>query len=151
VAWYFDDDAAVGRLRNCLQAWRGTPYRHGCAVRRKGADCIHFVTAVLHEVGVTPNRLPVPDYPKDWHLHNEDSWLLAGVRKHVPAKEVLPEMPFMAGDILLFHVGRTTAHAGISLDGKVWHSLLGHGVVGTDRAALAKRMKLTHRFRAVKK
>jgi NlpC/P60 family putative phage cell wall peptidase len=123
---YFYDQEKLQELRTECAAWLGTPYRHRSSRKGLGCDCIGFVVGVLTGIGYK-KRWKMPDYPKDWHLHNVESILLQEVSSQMKHEKVSIDDP-QDGDILLFRFGKTTSHAGIVLDGWIWHSVIGIGV-----------------------
>jgi cell wall-associated NlpC family hydrolase len=130
---YFDDLTALARLRAELARWRGTPFRHAAAVRGGGVDCIHFVTETLIEIEALPAsiRRAVPDYPRDWHVHQERELLLENIPTRWFAPVCLDEI--RSGDLLIFRFGKCASHAALIFDGNLWHSIVRLGVV-TSRA-----------------
>lgn len=147
--YFFEDEEKVAELGRRLEEWRGTPYRHHCGVKGLGADCIHFVCRVLEEMGIIKWRKNlVPDYPRDWHLHNTRELLMENLIKEVPGEKVgLDDL--RDGDIILSHYGQAASHAGIYYQGYVWQALDGVGVIKihiSDRAA-KRQMKYAYRIK----
>lgn len=93
----------------------------------KGVDCVHFVAAVLAEAGLVEPFDRLPSYPKTWGLTSPENVLGIGLQKTLHCKRV----PFdqmgglMPGDIVIFKAGRQSNHAGIFVDGRVWHVMTG--------------------------
>ena len=170
---FFDDEKNVEKLRAIIAEWEGTPYRHRCGVKNKGADCIHFVVKVLVELGVlTWRENLVPDYPRDWHLHNTRDLLLEHLALRVPGalyllaplteekiievevltgkripREVRDVSQLKNGDIVLMHYGHAASHAGIYLDSYLWQSLAGAGVCRIHISDRAQRRGLRYYYR----
>lgn len=102
-----------------LQSWLGTPWRHHCQVRRLGADCIGMVYGVLVATGaIAP--IALPDYPRDWHLHNDDELLVEGLRG-LPETVEITDGSLMDGDVAVYRYGKAGSHAGIYFDRGVYH------------------------------
>lgn len=126
---YFESLARQNDLRKILTSWEGTPFRHWCGVKGEGCDCIHFVTRVLEEVGYLMTGLvKIPWYPADWHLHNEEELLLAGLEKYLKYDNVGCSNP-INGDILLFNFGKTNSHTAFFMDDHLYHAVFGIGVL----------------------
>lgn len=120
MEYLFDSKESIARLREELESWENTPFRHLCGVKGMGCDCIHFVVRIIETFGLGPFK--VPEYPKDWHLHRSEELLKRGLTSQVPHIEINPFDP-KDGDILLFKFGRVCSHAGIFCDENVWQSL----------------------------
>lgn len=132
MEYYFDDLEEQKRLKIILDEWVGTPFRHHCGVKGMGCDCIHFVGRVLEETGVLIwKKGMVPDYPRDWHLHNTREALQVGILEYLNVEEVSAKK-VMNGDIILSHYGMAASHSGIFYDKHVYQSLNGVGVVSLD-------------------
>ncbi len=104
------------------------------------------MVGVLTGVGYK-SKWKMPDYPKDWHLHNVESLLLNEVSAQMTHEKVSID-DTQDGDILLYHFGRTTSHAGIVLDGFIYHSVIGIGVerFGLDDKTWTKRKRYNLRL-----
>lgn len=131
MKYFFEDAANESRLKDVLDSWEGTPFRHWAGVKGMGCDCIHFVGRVLEELGITTRaggvKYQIPRYSRDWHLHKEHQLLLEGVLKQIPV-DVIDSDDHMNGDILLFRFGRAVAHSAFYFDNFLYHSLSGIGV-----------------------
>jgi len=99
--------------------WIGTPYIPSGRVKGKngGCDCLTFVAGVYENAGVI-DRLPIPHYPPDWHMHNEAELYLVG-------KDDCPGMlnfcneiegPPQPADIMLLQFGMCYSHAAIVVE-----------------------------------
>lgn len=89
------------------EAWLGTPFAHRQRSLGAGVDCVQLLIAVYEAVGLVRD-VALPKYPPDWFLHQHDERYLEGIRR-VAVSVDRPE----PGDIALFRVGRSVAHAGI--------------------------------------
>lgn len=69
----------------------------------------------------------IPDYSRDWHLHNTRELLCEAIEKELKVEKMSLETP-MNGDIICSHFGQASSHAGIYFDGYVYQSLDGIGV-----------------------
>jgi hypothetical protein len=84
VKYYFEEIEKQKQLKKILDEWLNTPFRHHCGVKGLGCDCIHFVACVLDELGILIlTKKTIPDYPKDWHLHNTRELLEEGIIKNL--------------------------------------------------------------------
>jgi len=121
--YYFEDPEKQSKLKDVLESWLGTPFRHWSGVKGLGCDCIHFVTGVMTEMGIVhENGYEIQRYARDWHIHNEEELLLEGVRWQFNAEEVSISSP-ANGDIFLFQFGRTCSHAGIYCDDHIYQAI----------------------------
>lgn len=146
--YYFDDVEKQKELKKILDEWIGTPFRHHCGVKGLGCDCIHFVVHVFSEMELLMiTKKTIPDYAKDWHLHNTRELLEEGILRHFKVEKVaLPNL--MNGDIICSHFGKAASHVGIFFDGYVYQALKSAGVcrINFDHEKLKKRMKFVYRI-----
>lgn len=144
---YFEDIENQKRLKIIIEEWVGTPFRHHCGVKGKGCDCIHFVAKVFEELGLlTLNRRNVPNYPKDWHLHNTRELLSEAIEKYLKVKKVkLTDLK--NGDIVLSHYGKASSHAAIYFDNYMYQAINNVGVrkINFKDDKFKKRMKFAYR------
>ena len=128
---YYKSGEKQAELMNYLYSWIDTPFRHHCSVKKEGVDCIRFVAKILEETGVK-RKINIPDYPRDWHMHTNDSSLVFGLVQRIPCFNVWSidrfEQP-INGDILLYKSGKAVSHAGIYFDEYVFQSLYPAGVI----------------------
>lgn len=128
---YYKSGKRQANLINVLHEWLDTPFRHHCAVRKEGVDCIRFVSKVLEKTGVK-EKILIPDYSRDWHMHTNDSLLVVGLVSRIPCYNIWAlsrsELP-VNGDILLYKSGKAVSHAGIYFDERVYQSLYPAGVI----------------------
>lgn len=146
MKYYFENIDNQSCLEGILNEWLGTPFRHHCGVKGLGCDCIHFVARVFEELGLLKN-VEIPDYPKDWHLHNTRELLEEGLFKFLNVTEVgLNNL--LNGDIILSHYGKAASHAGIYYAGYVYQALNGVGVcrINFNDRKFKKRMKFVFRI-----
>ena len=114
------DRYALFRQRG-RESWLGTPYRHLQRCRGRGADCTLFVGQALLDAGLL-TRLEYDYYPRDWHEHTRDEYVLEASHRHMrdylrPGLEMasLPVgTPLLRGDWLAFSTTerRVTNHCG---------------------------------------
>lgn len=144
--YYFDDLKRQKELKGILDEWLDTPFRHHCGVKGLGCDCIHFVARVFEELGVLCN-VTIPNYSKDWHLHNTRELLEEGIFRHLKVKKVALSNP-MNGDIICSHFGKAASHAGVFFDGYVYQALNGIGVrkINFSDKKFRARMKFVYRI-----
>lgn len=126
--YYFEDKDKQQKLKKILDSWLSTPFRHHTGVKGAGCDCIHFVIRVYEEMGILKCECNfVPDYPKDWHLHNTRELLAEGIEKKLKVQKVSLDV-LKNGDIILSHYGKAASHASIYFDRYVYHSVTNIGV-----------------------
>jgi len=122
---FFDDKQE--KLQQELESWVDTPFRHKQGIKGTGVDCIHLVARVLESFGFGPFR--IPDYARDWHLHRTSGMLMNEVAAQIPNTSEVSIDDVKNGDIVFYHVGKDTAHAGIYFGGYIYHAISGIGVV----------------------
>lgn len=148
MSYYFEDKECQESLRVILEEWLDTPFRHHCGVKGLGCDCIHFVARVYEEMGLLAiTKESIPDYPRDWHLHNTRELLEEGVLKALNVEKVdLNDL--VRGDIVFSHYGKAASHVGVYFDGYVYQALDGIGVrkINFNDKMLRKRMKFAYRM-----
>ena len=146
--YYFDDVNKQNELKKVLDEWIGTPFRHRVAVKNLGCDCIHFVGAVLHEMGILDfSKVKIPDYAPDWHLHHTRQLLLEEINKAIKVERVSLSK-LRNGDIVLSHFGKAASHASIYFGGQLYHALNNIGVVNEEihNSAVSKNLKYALRL-----
>jgi cell wall-associated NlpC family hydrolase len=123
--YFFDDPDNQRDLKRILDEWLDTPYRHRCGVKGLGTDCIHFVARVLEEVGLLKWRKNlIPNYSRDWHLHNEKSLLMEGFEKEFEGNyEKIGLNALKNGDIPVAFYGKAISHAGFYFDGYIYQAI----------------------------
>jgi len=124
--YYFESIQKQYELKQILDSWIGTPYRHWCGVKGQGADCIHFVARVFEEIGIK-EKFKIERYAPDWHLHNTNEKLLNGIFEQLKVEDVGYENP-ISGDVILFHFGKASSHAAVYFDGYIYQAINGIGV-----------------------
>jgi cell wall-associated NlpC family hydrolase len=149
VEYYFTDKEKQKELKTILESWLNTPYKHHTGVKGMGCDCIHFVGCVMEEMGLLNfDRKSVPQYPRDWHLHNTREILSEGIEARLNVEKLNINDKLINGDIILSHYGKASSHAGIFFDNYVYQALDGIGVrkiIFTDQK-FKKQMKFFYRI-----
>jgi cell wall-associated NlpC family hydrolase len=104
-----DNAAERAAVVAAARAWIGTPYHHAADVRgpRGGVDCAMLLVRVYCDLGLVQQFDPRP-YTRDWMMHRSEERYLGFLLAR--SREV--DEP-LAGDIVLFKVGRCYAHGGI--------------------------------------
>ena len=140
--------------RDALQAF--------AAVQGRGADCTLFVGQALLDAGLL-TRLEYDYYPRDWHEHTRDEYVLEASHRHMrdylrPGLEMasLPVgTPLLRGDWLAFSTTerRVTNHCGLAwpcADGgfQMLHAINDRGVSFTPLGNWWLR-RMTRHFRIV--
>ena len=121
MKYFNESEENLRKLKQSLDEWKGTPYKHWCGVKGQGCDCIHFVARVYEEMGYGP--FDIKPYPRDWNLHNEEELLFNGILKQLPC-DVLPiDIPLQNGDVILYKFGKTISHSGIYFNEEVYQAL----------------------------
>jgi len=162
MEYFFDDKEKQKELKEILDSWIDppTPFRHQCGVKGLGCDCAYFMARVFEEIGVLQWRKNLmPDYPKDWHLHNTRELLKETFEKEFNADSIGQFKDgffkfkagfdsFFNGDVILLHYGKAASHIGIFYDGYLYQAI---EMVGVCRASaheksLKKRMRFAYRI-----
>ena len=151
MSYYFEDPEKQARLKTILESWVGTPYRHASCVKGLGCDCIHFIIGVFKEFGIVKIDLKkIPNYPRDWHLHNTRELLSESIEKMdhgVSVTKVGVDNP-VNGDVLLSHYGKAASHAAIFFDDYIYQSIANIGVckISFSDKVFRKQMKFAYRI-----
>lgn len=150
MKYYFEDQERDMELKRILDEWVGTPFKHHCGVKKLGCDCVHFSIKVFEELGlITLRKGMVPDYPRDWHLHNTREPLYEAILKHLNVDLIeMNSNTLMNGDIILSHYGKASSHVGIYYDEHVYQALDRIGVrrIHFDDQKFKKQMKFVFRI-----
>ena len=146
--FYFERAEQQKQLKQILDSWLNphTPFRHHCGVKGLGCDCIHFIVRVYEEMGLLTG-VTIPDYPKDWHLHNTRELLAEGIKRELNV-EVVKLGHLRNGDIILFHYGKAASHGGVYFDGYVYQALNNVGVckINFNDKKFKNRMRFIYRI-----
>lgn len=151
MKWFFASQENQDKLIAEIKEWRGTPFRHFCAVKKAGADCIHFALTVYQNVGAVKDALHyVHWYSHDWCHHTKEQKLYDGLTKHPSFVEINYNHP-ENGDLILYQFGLAASHCGIYFDGSVHQSI---NQIGVNRMyykdpAWARRRKFGFRIKNV--
>jgi len=125
---YFETRERQKILKEELESWLDTPWRHRCMVKGRGCDCIGLVAGVLICVGfLRPDEIDLPPYPPDWHLHKEHLELINWFKSRPDVMEV--KRPLQNGDIPLFQYGKSPSHAGFFYEKSIYHSVTRRRVI----------------------
>ena len=122
MKYYFETEERQKQLGKIINSWLGTPFRHRCAVKGMGADCLGFVVGVLKELGILRQDFIVPEYAPDWPLHKSNELLLSGMKKTLNI-EIVKLEDIMNGDLCLYRFGKASSHIGIYYDNYLYHSI----------------------------
>lgn len=148
MEYFFDDKEKQKELKKILDEWMKTPFRHQCGVKGLGCDCAYFVARVFEEIGILRWRKNLmPDYPKDWHLHNTRELLKETIEKEFRCERIGLDS-FLNGDVILSHYGKAASHVGIFFDGYLYRALERVGVcrASAHEKGLRKRMRFAYRI-----
>jgi cell wall-associated NlpC family hydrolase len=157
--YVFDDPEKVAQLGVVLREWEGTPYRYFCGVKGKGSDCVHFILQVLTELSIIKwKKGMVPQYPRDWNLHNTRELMLEGMLKLIPGELVEVDLLDIRnngdietylrnGDIILSFFGKAASHVAFYYQNYFWHSLGGVGVIKVHSSDRAIRRQIKYVYR----
>ena len=149
MSYYFEDIEKQHQLKKILDEWLNTPFRHHCGVKGLGTDCIHFVMRVFEELGVLQWRKDlIPDYPRDWHLHNTRELLCEAIERESNAEKIDLDQP-LNGDIFLSHYGKASSHAAIYFDNYLYQAIDRIGVrkIHMEDPVFSRQIKYVYRIR----
>lgn len=146
MMYYFADVEKQKQLEKILTKWLDTPFRHHCGVKDLGCDCIHFVARVCEEMNLLTDVI-IPDYPRDWHLHNTRELLEEGIIDNLNVEKI-NSSESANGDIITSHFGKAASHAGFYFDGYVYQALTDIGVrkINFNDKKFKKRMRFAYRI-----
>ena len=133
----------VYALRREALSWRGTPFRQGGRVKGPlgGIDCVGFVLACYAAAGfIAPGDVTVPPYDVDHYEHSDvsqlEEWFRApAVRARMPRRD--EDDSRHTGDLVFIRHRRAVHHCGLWIEGLVWHTMRGHGVLAMRPETLA--------------
>lgn len=119
------------RVVACARGWLGTPYHPEARVKGAGVDCLTLLAEVFAEAGLI-DRVCIPHYPRDWHLHRSAERYLQGLLRYAGEIDGQPQ----AGDVVLWRFGRCFSHGAIVVEWPtVIHAYVGRGCVLEDAEA----------------
>jgi cell wall-associated NlpC family hydrolase len=135
----FHADEDWQRVAVIAESWLDTPYRHLQHCKGRGADCTLFLGDVLVEAGYLA-ELEYDYYPRDWHLHTDDEFVLESALRHwrehmcpgygvgeFDPRQITPER----GDMVAFSTTKrgVSNHVGLVWgDGTMIHAIIHRGV-----------------------
>jgi cell wall-associated NlpC family hydrolase len=90
--------------------WLGTPFRDQADVKGGGVDCAMLLVRAAVDTGLVPPFDPRP-YAPQWHLHRDEEKFLNIVSQLGTEVQRDP----IAGDVIVYRVGRCFSHGGIVL------------------------------------
>lgn len=135
----FDNPYLAQRLRIELESWLGTPFRHFCRQKGRGADCALFACQALVNARFV-REVQQAYYSRDWHEMTTQEMWLENVQRHMSdllmpgfiaqRHDAPAEMRF--GDWCGFSLSPTgvTNHSGIYFgNGRLIHCINKRGVV----------------------
>lgn len=148
--YYFEDKERQQKLHTILEEWIGTPFRHKCGVKGLGCDCIHFVIRVLEQFElVNMSRINIPNYPRDWHMHNTREILKESLEHYLNCDKINVFGQHLAGDLILSHYGKASSHIGIYYNDYVYQSITRGGVkkIRFSDRVFKRQMKYSYRIK----
>lgn len=145
---YFESAERQKLLKESLDSWMGTSFRHHCGVKGQGTDCIHFAAHVVREVGILAwHKNIIPNYSKDWFMHDTKELLKEGIERNFNVKRIR-FLKMKNGDIILSNFGKASSHVGFYFDGYVYQALNKVGVckIRFTNKSFRRRMKFAYRL-----
>ena len=138
---FFASKERQEKLVEKAREWLGTPYRHCCKVKGRGADCALLVVGVYEELEIIDNYKS-SYYPADWHINGDTELFLEKMQRFSEVLDVVPNQyslekvaelsQFKIGDWLVASLNSKglSNHSAIYIgDGKIIHSLNNIGVI----------------------
>lgn len=130
--------------------WAGTPHMNRISVPGQGIDCIRFVFEVVIAAGIL-ERFDLPCYRESLGILRASNVMEALMREYgnsepvdLSGRDAVHEF----GDVAIFQCGAQSNHAGIVVDGAVWH-VPGKGRVGPEAwVNVAPKLQRLMRFTA---
>lgn len=152
---YFSTAARVDKFRNILFSWVGTSFRHGMALKNRGADCSLFIGACCLEAGLI-REISHKYYPRDWHIHGETEVFLSYLEENqrnltsgLQLQEISKDSEKKFGDWLVFTMSqkRLSNHSAVFLTGnKMIHSAEKVGVCEAQVDGYEKHLSKVYRL-----
>ena len=141
------NDALRARVITEALEWIGTPYVDHARVkgRNGGADCLTFIAGVYESAGVI-DRLAIPHYAHDWHLHSDDEHYLNGKDGGPGMLHFCEEIegPPLPADIAMWKFGLSFSHSSIVIKWPlIIHTVRNRGV-GRDDAERRTILRMIH-------
>lgn len=136
------------RIVFAARSWIGTPYRHQCAQKGAGCDCLGLLRGIWREV-MGPEPETVPDYSMDWSEAQGEERLWAAAARNLVPMALHAGAP---GDVILFRMRSNSVakHLGIiamtGTDPTFIHAYSGRGVV-ESRLSMPWRRRVVARFK----
>lgn len=93
--------------------WVGTPWHHNQRCKGVGVDCVQFIAAIAHDVGVDIGRI------ENYYRTPEGNSLIASMQSLEGLREVSVIEP---GVILVFQIGGVPHHLGIATENGMIHA-----------------------------
>lgn len=141
---YFCDNDKWFELREEMESWIGTPYRHYQRAKGYGADCTMFIAACYLKIGLL-KEISYDYYSRDWHTHTDNPIVENNISYNfnkfakdgvVFKKIFLTSGDFVRGDLVLFWTSKPSLSNHCSIlfeDGrKMIHSINHVGVEFTE-------------------
>lgn len=119
----YSDDTRWKRLKEILDGWIGTPYRH-YGSKKTGADCGLWIAHVFKDAGVVQSILSAQFYSRQWYNKEGEGVLLGSLRTYCQnmvsdfvMREESAQQSLLRGDILVFQLPKAKCpnHCGIYL------------------------------------
>mgnify|MGYP006287244589 CR=1 FL=1 len=112
---YFSRGSRARAIATAVDAWEGTPWCWGQAVKQGGADCIRMVDAILTEAGWA-HSATWPEAYYDRGANALSELLLSHFRDCGEYQEIALDDRLQAGDVLLLRTGQSPWHSAIMRD-----------------------------------
>lgn len=114
-----------------------TPYHHMGRIKGSGVDCLTLLANVFEDSKLI-DKIDIPFYPKDWHLHRDAERYFEGLLQYTKEIKENPQ----PGDIVLWKFGRCYSHGAIVIKWPVViHAHIGVGCCYED---VSNAVWLTH-------
>lgn len=110
------------RVVAVAHSWLRTPYHHNAKIKGVGIDCLTLLAAIYEEAGII-DKIPIPKYSHQWHLHHSEELYLEGLLQYT--HEVENPLP---GDIVVWKIGRCFSHGAIVVN---WPTII-HAYAGRN-------------------
>lgn len=153
MKYFFEEEKKQRELKDVLDSWLGTPFRHMAGVKKLGCDCVHFVATAMEEVGAGPkkgNKYQISPYPKDWHIHHDEELLMKGIVEQMAVERESLDRP-KNGDMFLFKYGRACSHIAIYFDDRFYQSVAGRKLIASPWMERPWHHRKRYNFRMVEK
>jgi len=129
------------------ETWIGTPYRYGCAYKKKGADCVRYIVAVLKKLKCIGRGYQPPPQHRDWIMGKEVDTTVF-VREIKKFATEVDKNDRQMGDVVTFFYGGVESHMAFLVDNDcIVHAVSGRKVMKHPLKSFYKNIASVYRIK----